>query len=245
MKTRTALLLAATICLPLGAFAALTPAEYVPMKVIQTDPAIYPSGARIIGLKEGMAHVTIAIDDHGKLTDYLLTAYSYPAFGDAAVAAIKRWEYEPAYVHGQARPALVDLDFEFESEGIVVVSLDVNTYVQQLNYRMHPGSYGYHAATLRELDRIPTPTKVVHPAYALESSKTLPDVVTITVKFFIDEKGHVRMPAVSRETASSGNEILAAAAVAAVSQWEFEPPMSRGQPVLVSVRQDFNFRPKS
>ncbi len=244
MKTSSALLLAASLCLPLSALAADLPADYVPMKVIQTEPAVFPYNANMIGVTDGEAHVTIAVDEAGHLTDYLLTAYTHIAFGDAAVAAIKRWRYEPAYMNGTARSALVDLDFVFESHGIVVVSLDVSTYLEQLHYHLHPGSYGFHVSTLRELDRIPTPTKVVRPAYAIDSAKPPTDVVAITVQFFIDEKGHVRMPSVTRDTAAT-NDLLAASAVAAVSQWEFEPPMSHGRPVLVEVRQEFKFKPKT
>jgi hypothetical protein len=35
---------------------------------------------------------------------------------------------------------------------------------------------------------------------------------------------------------------LCAAAITAVEQWQFEPPVSRGRPVLVLVQQDFNFK---
>jgi outer membrane biosynthesis protein TonB len=47
---------------------------------------------------------------------------------------------------------------------------------------------------------------------------------------------------VSRETSERYGE-FAAAAVNAVSEWQFEPPLSKGQKVLVAARQDFNFKP--
>lgn len=244
MKTSSTLLLAASLCLPLPAFAVDATADYVPMKMVQTEPVIFPSEAHNLGVREGEAHVSVAVDENGKITDYLVTAYTHPAFADAAVNALRKWEFEPAYVQGKPRNSLVDLAFSFESKGVSVVSLDVITYVEQLNYHLHPGTYRYHVSTLRELDHIPTPTKVVRPAYAIESAKHQTGVVTITVQFFIDETGHVRMPSVTRETDAS-NALLAAAAVAAVSQWEFEPPMSHGHPVLVEARQDFNFKPKT
>jgi TonB family protein len=64
---------------------------------------------------------------------------------------------------------------------------------------------------------------------------------TVTVEFYIDEQGNVRMAAVPRESAG---DIYAAAAVAAVEQWRFEPPLRKGRPVLVLAQQEFNFRPK-
>jgi hypothetical protein len=50
------------------------------------------------------------------------------------------------------------------------------------------------------------------------------------------------MPSVDQETIVA-NEELAAAAITAVSQWQFEPPTSKGRPVLVLAHQDFEFKP--
>ena len=62
------------------------------------------------------------------------------------------------------------------------------------------------------------------------------------MEFYIDPQGRVRIPSVSRETIEA-NPGLAAAAVTAVSQWQFAPPVSNGKPVLVVASQDFSFRP--
>lgn len=244
MKTRSILILAASLCLPGAALAADPTAEYAPMKIIQTEPAIFPFAARDLGITEGTAHVSIAIDETGKLTDFLVTEYSYPAFGEAATIAVKKWQYKPAYLRGQPCSAAADLTFNFESKGIVVVNLDVSTYVEQWNYNLSPGAYGFRVCTLKQLDRIPTPTKVVRPMYPLETAKQQAGMVTVTVQFFIDQQGHVRLPSVSRQS-SEANDQLAAAAVEAVSQWEFEPPLSHGHPVLVEARQEFNFKPQN
>jgi TonB family protein len=60
----------------------------------------------------------------------------------------------------------------------------------------------------------------------------------VTVEFYIDQEGKVRVPAVAREDA---DDRLATVAVAAVEQWRFEPPMRDKQPVLVLAQQDFRF----
>jgi TonB family protein len=160
---------------------------------------------------------------------------------ESAVQAIKKWEYEPAWVRGESRSATVDLTFQFENRGMVVVDLNVSSYVQLRDVQLRPGAYTYGVKTLRQLDRIPTPTKVVHPLYPAEAAQKQQSAV-VTVQFYIDEKGRVRLPAVSRDT-SERYGAFAAAAVNAVSEWQFEPPLSRGQPVLVAARQDFNFKP--
>lgn len=40
------------------------------------------------------------------------------------------------------------------------------------------------------------------------------------------------------------NDLLAGLSLLAVEQWRFSPPSSRNQPVLVRVRQKFDFQPE-
>jgi TonB family protein len=220
---------------------AATP-DYVPMKVIQTDAVIYPRRATEVGINRGEVHVAVQVDEKGKLTDYLVTAYTHKYLADAAVQALKRWEYEPAWLNGQPRSATVELTFTFENHGLVVVDLTATTYVQMRDIQMRPNAYDYHARALRELDRIPTPTKVVQPSVPPEIAQKQTEPVLVTVFFYIDEHGQVRLPAVNRQE-SQASDVYAAAAINAVAQWQFEPPLSRGMPVLVSARQDIKFKP--
>ncbi len=66
-----------------------------------------------------------------------------------------------------------------------------------------------------------------------------------TVRFYIDDQGRVRLPRISGEAYAANDELgawaMADAAVAAVAQWRFEPPLSHGKPTVVLVEQDFNF----
>lgn len=241
MKTRSILLLATSL-FAASAFAA-TPSQpgYTPMKIIQTEPVIFPRQLTDLGITTGDVAVAVQIDENGRLTDHLVTAYTHPRFAESAVAALKKWRFEPAFVNGEPRSATVDLTFLFETRGMVVVNMTVSSYVEMRNMQLRPTANSYSVCRLSELDAIPTPAKVVTPLYPLEAAQKQ-ESGTVTVFFYIDEQGKVRMPAVSRES-SEQHEMLAAAALQAVTQWEFEPPMSRGQPVLVAARQDFNFLP--
>jgi TonB family C-terminal domain len=227
----------------LGCVSAMAAADemYRPMKVIQTEAVIYPRRVLDLGINHGYARVTVQIDEHGKLTDHLVTGYSHEAFAQAAVVALKNWRYEPAWLRGEPYGATSDLTFHFESQGMVVVDLTVSRYVELRDYQLRPNAYTYGVKRMSELDQIPTPSKVVTPVYPVEPSQT-PRAATVAVTFYIDENGKVRLPTVSRE-ASEHDGIFARAAVDAVSQWEFEPPRSGGVPVLVLARQEFHFRP--
>ena len=59
------------------------------------------------------------------------------------------------------------------------------------------------------------------------------------MSFFIDETGRVHVAADSGATRPE----FAAAAVAAVKQWTFAPPMRKGAPTRVFAVQEFGFTP--
>lgn len=227
----------------LGCFVGIAPAaqDYSPMKINQTVGVMYPTEVSQLGITSGDVAIVISIDETGKLTDYLITAYSHPKFADRAVEALKRWKFEPARLADEPHSATAELTFHFETRGPILVSLTANSYLELLNLQLRPSIYSYSACRLSQLDRIPVPTKVVQPGLPL-AAKDLKKKLVVTVHFYIDEHGQVRLPAVDRES-SQAAEAFAAEALAAVSQWQFEPPLSHGQPVLVAARQDFNFTP--
>jgi TonB family protein len=216
-----------------------TPA-YEPMKVIQTDEPVFPQEALADGLRNGTVRVAIQIDAAGKLTDYLVTIYTHPKFSDAAVAALKHWRFTPARIHGAARSATADLTFNFEASGVIVVDMSVLTVAELFHYKIAPNSTSYSACTLSQLDRTPNPIKMVKPEYPANLARSSHGG-HVTVEFYIDQQGHVRLPSVDRETIEA-NEELAAVAVTAVEQWQFDPPLMNGRPVLTLAQQDFNFK---
>jgi TonB family protein len=215
--------------------------DYVPVSMVQTEEATFPAELVTIGIKSGAATVAVAIDETGHLTDYLVTGYTHPAFATHAVAALKQWKYEAAQIRGRPRNSKADLTFDFQVKGVVVVSFSAETRAEIFRAKIVPNSEGYHACTLAQLDRIPTPTKIVNPAYGPADARSSRGGV-VSVEFYIDETGRVRMPSVSLET-NENNEALAAIAISSVGQWQFEPPLVRGRPVLVLAHQDFSFKP--
>jgi TonB family protein len=209
------------------------------MRFIQSVSAVFPDRVIEIGLTSGEARVAIQVDDSGQLTDSLVVAYSHPAFAEAATSAVKQWHFRPAMVHGFPRSATAVLDFKFKS-GRVVVDLSTDSAAEMIHFRLAPDALAYRVCSLDQLDRIPTPTKIVKPSYTAKKAHSS-HVRHLTVEFYIDEMGHVRLPAVSRET-NEADEELSAAAVTAVEQWQFEAPVSKGKPVSVLAHQDFDFK---
>jgi TonB family protein len=242
MKTLRLLLLPALLaCGAPAVFGQFATPNYEPMKVIQTESVVFPKDALTFGLRSGTVRVAIQIDSDGKLTDYLATIYTHPAFADAAIAALKNWRFVPARIHGITLSATADLTFNFETEGVVVVDMSILTVAELFHYKITPNAMAFSACTLSQLDRTPTPVKIVKPEYPEKLARSSHGG-HVTVEFYIDEQGRARMPSVNRQTIEA-NEELAATAVMAVEQWRFEPPLLNGKPVLTLAEQDFSFKP--
>lgn len=224
-----------------AAFAQFATPAYEPLKIDQTVSAAFPQEALDAGFRSGTARLAIQIDADGNLTDYLVTVYTHPKFAEAAVAAVKHWHYRPARIHGNARSATADINFNFESPGVVVVDMTALTGPELFRFKIVPNASAYSACTLSQLDRTPTPVKIVKPVYPENLARSSKGG-HVVVEFYIDEQGHVRLPSVDQKTIEA-NEELAALAVTAVEQWQFEPPMMNGRPVLTLAQQDFDFKP--
>ncbi|HTB80960.1 MAG TPA: energy transducer TonB [Opitutaceae bacterium] len=211
---------------------------YEHFKIDQTWQASFPHAAAVIGFGSGEAHVVIAVDATGTLTDCLVTGYTHRAFADEAVRTVKKWRYEPARLHGEPMSVVAKIDFVFEKEGLTVVTQTPQENLDSRYHEIEKNQYSYRVHTLSELDHLPTPVHVVEPVYPTAwAAKGIVGIVS--VEFYIDETGKVRMPGV----ANTASPPLANLAIDAVQQWQFEPATCKGKPVLVRVSQDFNFGP--
>ncbi len=215
------------------------PDDNVGIAIDQVGVLVYPPMMLYNAIYSGEVRAVISVDEKGVLTDCLVTGYTDKAFADAAVVALNRWIYQPARVKGRARSARADVLFLFKDQGVIVQNFP-GALAQHAFAGFMQGRYAYRPCKLRELDRTPTPVHVVPPT-APKPSPGNRYTHAVKVEFYIDEEGKVRMPAVARESA---DDAYAAAAVSAVEQWRFEPPLRKGKPVLVYAQQEFTFRPK-
>ena len=210
--------------------------DWQSLKFLQTANPVFPSHLMQVGVPDGEARVVINTDASGKLTDWLVVGYTHPEFAEAAVKAIKQWTFEPAQLQGEPVGTTIELSFYFEAKG-VVVSTTCTDILEGRFLRMMAGRYTYQPCSPRELDRMPAPVVTIMPQYSGALAKK---GVTgkVTVEFFIDETGAVRLPAAS----AKDDTMLIALAIDALNQWKFTPPTSRGRGVLVKASQEFDFR---
>jgi len=213
----------------------MTP-EWQSLKIDQTVEPAFPIRLMQVGVTQGMVHLAINTDPDGKLVEWLVVGYTQPEFADSVVMAVKQWKFTPAELRGEKVGTTVELIFQFEAKGVVVSSSTLSDALEMQTLRRMGARYIYEPCLLRDLDRIPTPIVTVTPAYPVElAQRGLAGKVT--VEFYIDEKGAVRVPSVSIDDDS----VLTSLAVTALRQWRFEPPTRNGTPVLVKASQVFNF----
>lgn len=234
MKTVLAAL-AATVLAAVGSAQNISaePAHQ-PLKIIQTVAPAYPPGQLLAGTTEGEARIAISVDETGRLTEWLVLAFSDRAFADAALAALRQWRFEPARRADGPVSARSELTFNFEAHG-VVISHTVSSFMQAYLRRLER-HYAYAPCARAEIDQPPALANFVPPAYGKDMARR-GIAGSVTVEFYIDETGAVRLPAI----VASDHDDLSALTVDALRHWKFAPPTRNGHPVLVKVQQRFDF----
>ena len=225
-------LLAGSLLVPLGA----APSGWQSLSIEQKVNPIFPRHLLNLGVTHGEAWIVIDTDADGKLVDWLATGYTNKEFADAAVTAIKQWNYTPARLNGEPVGTIVELDFQYSSQGIVVSTTTVTDFVEARNLQMLADSFASFPCAPRELDRVPAAIVKIVPFYGTDLAKK-GIKGSVRVNFYIDETGAVRMPSVAAEDGG----LLTTLAIEALKQWKFSPPTCRGRAVLVKASEEFRF----
>jgi len=211
--------------------------DWQSLRIVEPRDPVFPPRLMQLAVTQGEARVVISVDPKGALTEWLVTGYTRPEFATAAVAAIKEWRFEPARLRGEPMGVIVELTFHYTAQGVVVSSLNLAEMVEVQTMRLLDDRYQFRACTPAELDRVPAPLRTVAPAYPLALAKQGVRG-SVNVEFYIDETGAVRLPSL----APGENLELGGLAIAALSQWKFTPPTSRGRAALVKAVQTFDFK---
>jgi len=209
-----------------------------PLKIVEKYNPAFPSRLLQQGIVRGEAQIIFLVDATGKLGDHLITAYTHKDFAEVALMAIKTWKFAPSLAQGKPIGTVVDMRFIFEMNGVVVIDRKPGLILASEQWETE-GRFAYQPCPARQLDQPLKAVHVVKPIYPKELGDQGIDG-KVLVEFYIDETGKARLPTASR----ASNEMLAMIAIAAVEQWQFEPPTRQGKPVLVCANQEFSFEPE-
>jgi TonB family protein len=200
----------------------------------------FPEFVRQSGNNKGVVTVAVGRDAEGRVTDVLVLSSSNARLSQSVVAAVEHWKFSipanPAPIGTEIVPIV---RFIFTSKGIAVVSALTGSLASK--DRGIDENAPVVLPAFADLDAQPKPLN--HPMPRITGSMAeRSEGGSVTVRFFVDETGKVRVPIV-RECSSPD---LGRAVIAAVEQWSFEPPRAAGQPTITLETQTLNFaKPKS
>lgn len=198
--------------------------DHPPVLKAFSEP-VYPRALLQAGTK-GEAAVRIVLDETGRVMAGEVLQTSDPAFGDALLAAAESWEFEPAQRKGAPSKAVVDHLHRF----------------LPMKFR-RPAAESKLLQILKEGRMISAEEQLERPLQALYQPAPVPPTALrgrtgeATVEFFVHESGEVSLSACIAATHPG----FGPAAVNAIQQWVFAPPMRNGKPTAVRVTRVMKF----
>lgn len=199
----------------------------------------YPGEAYSDGVGEGNAEVGVMLDAQGHPTDFLLIRYTKRYFGDALMREARRQAFQPRRIKGVAIPGRFSFGHRFTPQHVMMLTSFDAIEARASEVQGGPRAiYEPHAE--REIDGgglefTQATIALIPDGYDAPKGKS----VRAFVSFYVDERGHTRLPNVE----GAPSEVLVPNAIKAVQHWEFKPPTLRGKPVLVFAVWSVAFQP--
>jgi TonB family protein len=186
----------------------------------------FPAELMATSVTEGYALVAWTIQPDGRVDDALVVDTSDCAFGESALRALPRRllpQRDP-----DAMPRYQMARFLFKRKHAVVTA----TAYEYLSQQARPMRYAGHSIDTVQPDALDAEVTLVD-GQSGDSSvlRTGGTAGTVTIRFYIDQHGAVRVPSIM--AASSAQSALTA--LAAIKQWRFNPPTVAGNPVQVEA----------
>ncbi len=199
---------------------------------IVVDP-VYPYDLRLAGA-EGDAVADLTVGANGRPEAIKLREATRPEFGQAWVAALACWLFDPATRGGQPVAIPITARWHF---GLASSSSEFQT-TERLVERLRQ----HETADMgpKGLDGRLRPVHQVPPFYpaALMAGKPAGEA---TISFIIDRTGRCRLARIDAATRPE----FGWAAATAIERWVFEAPTRGGQPTDVRVAIPVDFKPGS
>ncbi len=207
---------------------------YSKLEISNKVTPVFPESVLHVGINNGFANVVFIVDERGQARDFVVAAASHKEFGKSAIEAINKWRFNPLLVEGKPQTSRVKVEVNFEHIGVSKEQVNI---IDEAILRSGRNSLLFDSiSNLGQLDSELKLLNSVTPVYP-ESMKKAEKSGYVIVDFFIDPAGNVKASGIRRAT----NDEFAIAALAAIKEWKFEPPMKRGRPTYARVNQQFNF----
>ncbi len=192
--------------------------------------AVYPFELLRDGV-DGTADVRFLVSPNGKVAQATVVKATRPEFGQALLAMLDEWKFQPAMKDGKPTLTVMDVQQEFSDSG---GDVPVSNVAKDLLHELKKAKLVL--CPLKDLDAPPQVLSQHPPVFpsALVGKVTEGQAA---VEFLIDHDGNVQLPRV----VSATDPAFGYAAVQGVSAWKFAPPTSHGQPVAVRAKVPVDF----
>jgi TonB family protein len=199
--------------------------KIVKPKLIKKVDAAYPTEAKEAGI-EGNVIVEGVTVSEGKVIKTKILRGEHEILNNAAMAAVKQWEYEPFIINGKpiGIEFTVTLKFRLKEKDEAITIGETTTAGASVDVIRLPEDV--------ELKLI----KKVEPIYPVEARKKLLGG-KILLEAIIDKQGNV----LNVKVLEGEHEILNDAAIGAVKQWKYEPYTKEGKAQKVRYKIEIEF----
>lgn len=181
----------------------------------------------------GRARINYLVGPAGRVVMARVLEATTPEFGQAVLAMIDAWEFEPARKRdGTACMAMLGIQYEFKpnTRSEVPVTKEAREILHLLEKKSNK------IATTKELDRPPHPLSTRPPVYPSQLREK-GEAGEAVIEFYLDHNGDAQLPRII----SSTQPEFGYAAVQAVATWRFSAPKRSGRETIVRVRVPVEF----
>jgi TonB family protein len=196
----------------------------------------FPDYVRASGNNKGVVTVAIGRDSEGHVSDVLVLGSTHPRLTQTTVDAVKQWKFTLPANPAPGHDIVPIVRFLFTSKGISIVSALTGSLASK-DHEVNENA-PVVLPSFADLDSPPTPLNHPMPRFTGRLAAAAAGG-TVTVKFFVDETGKVRVPIIL----DCSTPELGGAALAAVEQWTFSPPRAAGRETIALETETFSFGP--
>ena len=186
---------------------------------------------------QGVVIIEATIDTHGNIA-HAHVLRGQPLLDQAALDAVKQWQFQPTLLNGVAVPVIMTVTVNFTLDKGPAGGVQAELMVPPPPPPPPPAELVNGMEPLRVGGSIKPPRKVrdVRPNYPADALAARAEGVVI-LQATIDQSGNVVSARVLR-----GQPMLDQAAVDAATQWQFEPTFFNGVPVPLIMTVTVNFK---
>ena len=195
----------------------------------EVEDPVFPTN-RLLAGEFGQAIAVFVVQPDGRVGEVQIRSATKPEYGEALRAALETWLFEPAMKDGQRVSVTLSKRMNFKAVPKKLTVTDDYT-------RVIAAARDDKISTAKGLDQPLTPIYQLAPNYPASIPAAEKRKGDVLLSMVICQDGRVRLPQVLK----ASDPAFGWAALTAVNQWIFEPPMRDGMPVDVRVQLPVTF----